>query len=362
MAERDSDPTEQATPYKLQEARKRGSVARSTDFSAAVVLAALVAALYSQVGSMMPALVQLQRSALAKASGGQWHPDAAAAWLGQWLAAGLLVIAPVLGTLMIVAVAVNILQTGPILSFHPLKPDLDRLNPVAGFKRIASLRTAVEALKSVFKLVLLVFTAWILLRDILPGSIGLPDASPRVYLAVMGGLAGSLLSKLAAVLFMLGLADLLYVRWEYARQMRMSAREVREEHKNRNGDPRVRSRHRELRKELLKRSGSLRKVKSADVLITNPTHLAIALSYERGSGRAPHLIAKGAGDLALRMRQLARRHNVPVVENRVLARALFREVQDEGVVPEKWYPQVAKILVWVYAMRDMRRGSTRKLD
>lgn len=360
MAERDSDPTEQATPYKLQQARQRGSVARSTDFAAAAVLTALAAVLHAQAGRILPALLQLQRAALAHAGAADWQADAVGAWLVQWLAAGLLLLAPVFGALVVVAIAVNMLQAGPTLSLHPLKPDLERLNPVAGLQRVLSLRTLMEATKSVLKLVLLATASWMLLRDTLPGMIGLPDASPRGYLPLMAGVAGALLFKLAGLLFALGLADLLYVRWQFARQMRMSKREVKDEHKQRDGDPRVRSRHRQLRKELLKRSGSLRKVSSADVLITNPTHLAVALCYEHGSGRAPQLVAKGAGDLALRMRQLARRHQVPIVENRALARALFREVQDEGFVPEKWYPQVAKIMVWVYAMRDMQRATTRK--
>jgi flagellar biosynthetic protein FlhB len=142
--------------------------------------------------------------------------------------------------------------------------------------------------------------------------------------------------------------------------MRMSKRDIKDEHKNREGDPRVRARIRELRKEMLKRSQSMRRMASADVLVTNPTRLAIALRYEHGSAAAPKVVAKGAGDLAARMRALAGRKNIPIVQNKPLARTLFREVDYDGYVPEKLYPQLAKIMVWVYAMREARRQSGRK--
>jgi flagellar biosynthetic protein FlhB len=138
--------------------------------------------------------------------------------------------------------------------------------------------------------------------------------------------------------------------------MRMSKRDVKDEAKNRDGDPRIRARIRELRKEMLKRSKSMANVPKADVLITNPTRIAIALTYDHGKSAAPRVVAKGAGDLAKKMRETAQRHQIPIVQNRPLARALFREVDYEGYVPEKWYPQVAKIMVWVYSMREAKRA------
>ncbi|HZV65800.1 MAG TPA: EscU/YscU/HrcU family type III secretion system export apparatus switch protein, partial [Telluria sp.] len=187
-----------------------------------------------------------------------------------------------------------------------------------------------------------------------PGLVGLSAMEPKGYARMLVSLSGSLLVKLVATLFVIALIDLVYTRWEFGKRMRMSKRDVRDEAKNREGDPRIRSRIRELRQEMLKRSKSMAKLPSADVLIANPTHLAVALSYQHGVGGAPQVIAKGAGDLARQMRQLAAKHQIPVVQNRLLARALYREVDYDGYVPEKWYPQVAKIMVWVYAMRRAR--------
>jgi flagellar biosynthetic protein FlhB len=162
------------------------------------------------------------------------------------------------------------------------------------------------------------------------------------------------LVKLVMVMLVLGLLDVLYVRWEFGKRMRMSKREVKDEVKSREGDPRIRARIRDLRKQMLKRSQALAKVPSADVLVTNPTRVAVAISYKHGVSTAPQVVAKGAGEAARSMRKLASRHQIPIVQNRALARALFREVDYDGYVPEKLYPQVAKIMVWVYAMRRTR--------
>jgi flagellar biosynthetic protein FlhB len=152
------------------------------------------------------------------------------------------------------------------------------------------------------------------------------------------------------------LLDFGYVRWDFAKRMMMSRREMREEHKRREGDPKVRARIRELQREMRKRSGALKRVPDADVLITNPQHIAVALRYRPEELPAPRLIAKGAGDLAARMKLLARRHGVPVVENRPLARRLFLRGGLDAAIAQEEYPQVARVLAWVYALRELRAG------
>ena len=177
------------------------------------------------------------------------------------------------------------------------------------------------------------------------------------YARALITLVAGLLVKMVLALLGIGLVDLMFTRWEYGKKMRMSKRDIKDESKNREGDPRVRARIRELRREVLKRSKSMANVPRADVLITNPTHLAVALSYQHGSSGAPKVVAKGAGEVARQMREVANRHRIPIVQNKLLARALFREVDYDAYVPEKWYPQVAKIMVWVYSMRDSQRAS-----
>lgn len=357
MAEQDADLSESATPYKLEEARKKGSVAKSNDFTAMVMMAALTVSLYSTGWDGLRQLLRMQQRILARPVAGNLEVDAVAAWMGD-LAIGMLVImAPFLMTLVVAAVLVNLFQTGPIFSFHPLIPDLKRLSPGAGLKRIFSMRTVFETVKSLLKLGILGALLYFVVRDAIPGMLALTTMDAKGYAQPLIGLAGALLVKLVLALLLVGLVDLVFTRKEYAKKMRMSKRDVRDESKNREGDPRIRSRIRELRQEVLKRSKSAANVPKADVLITNPTRIAVALSYRHGESGAPKVVAKGAGALARQMRETASRHGIPIVQNKPLARALFREVDYEGFVPEKWYPQVAKIMVWVYSMRESKSAS-----
>ncbi len=357
MADKDSDLSEQATPHKLDDARKKGSVAKSSDFTAMTVMAALAVAIYASGWDSLRQLLRMQQQILGHASAAPWSVDGVASWMGQLATGMLIVLGPLLLILAVTAVVVNVFQTGPIFSFHPIKPDLSRISPAAGLKRIFSMRTVFETVKSLIKLLVLGALLYVLVRDAVPGLLGLTTLEPKGYARILIGLAAGLLVKLVLALLAIGLIDLVFTRWEFSKKMRMSKRDVKDESKNREGDPRIRSRIRELRKEVLKRSKSMAKVPSADVLITNPTHFAVALTYQHGKSGAPQVVAKGAGDLAHQMRALARQHHIPIVQNKLLARALFREVDYDGYVPEKWYPQVAKIMVWVYSMREAKRAS-----
>lgn len=357
MAEQDADLSESATPFKLDEARKKGSVAKSNDFTAMAIMATLVVALYATGSDGLRQLLRMQRQILGRTSAGALSVDAAAAWMGQLAVDMLTILGPFLLMLAVTAVVANLFQTGPIFSFHPLKPDLSRLSPMNGLKRVFSMRTVFDTVKSLVKLAALGTLLYMLVRDAIPGLIALPSMDPKGYAGALLSLAAGLLVKLVLALLVIALLDLMFTRWEFAKKMRMSKRDVKDESKNREGDPRIRARIRELRKEVLKRSKSMAKVPSADVLITNPTHLAVALSYRHGTSGAPQVVAKGAGDLARQMRETAGRHRIPIVQNKALARALFREVDYDGYVPEKWYPQVAKIMVWVYSMRESQRAS-----
>ncbi|MEJ7807384.1 MAG: EscU/YscU/HrcU family type III secretion system export apparatus switch protein [Telluria sp.] len=359
MAEQDADLSESATPHKLDEARKKGSVAKSNDFTAMTIMAALAVSLYATGWDGLRQLLRMQQQILTRASRNDLGVDAAAAWMGDLAVGMLTIMGPFLMTLAVTAVVVNLFQTGPIFSFHPLIPDLKRISPGAGLKRIFSMRTVFESVKSVIKLVLLGWLLYILVRDAIPGLIALSSVDARSYAKTLIALAAGLLVKLVLALLVIGLLDLMFTRWEFAKKMRMSKRDVKDESKNREGDPRIRARIRELRQEVLKRSKSAANVPQADVLITNPTRIAVALSYQHGESGAPKVIAKGAGALARQMRATASAHQIPIVQNKLLARALFREVDYDGYVPEKWYPQVAKIMVWVYSMRAAKRA-TRK--
>lgn len=354
MAEQDSDRSEEATQHKLDEARKKGSVAKSADFTSLAMQAALVLIIFSTGWDTMRYALRMQQRMLVRAGDKNWSVDAAANWFAELLLQFLSLMGPLFLALVVVAIAANLFQTGPIFSFHPIKPDIERINPAAGFKRIFSMRTIFDAGKSLIKLAILGSVMYFLVLDEIPGLLGIANLEPKGYTQILIHLAASMLVKMVLTLLLIAMIDLLYTRWEFSKRMRMSKRDIKDEHKNREGDPRIRSRIRELRKEVLKRSKSMQNLPSADVLITNPTHLAVALAYQHGKSGAPQVVAKGAGEMAQNMRMIAGKHGIPIIQNKPLARILFREVDYDGYVPEKLYPQIAKIMVWVYALRQQR--------
>lgn len=354
MAEQEQDRSEQATPFKRSEARRRGAVAKSLELSSLFALLVLLAVmmLYARQGVER----QFRLDALLLATAGR---DALApAWVQHWLTwvAGqsLATLMPLLLAIVAVAIAGGMLQTGPVFSLHALKPDIDRINPVAGFKRLWNIRLLYEAVKNVIKVVLFTVAIWLLFQRLVPALLALLTAAPPQMLAAAIGHAEALVFKLTMIVAAVAVIDVIFSRWQWLDRLRMSRREVREEHKQREGDPRIRARLRELRKEMLARARSLRRLPEADVLITNPTHLAVALQYRRETMAAPAVIAKGSGEAALQMRQIARRHGVPVVSNPTLARALFRGPLDAAIA-EPLYPAVARLLAWAYALREVRR-------
>ena len=243
-----------------------------------------------------------------------------------------------------------------MFSLHAIKPDIDRINPVSGFKRMFSMRLLFEAAKNIVKVGLFAAALWLLFTPLVAQLIGLMQMAPVQWLDQILAHSLSLVFKLTMIVALIAAADMMFTRWSWLDRLRMSRREVREEHKNREGDPRMRARMRELRREMLKRSQAVRRLPEADVLITNPTHLAVAVLYRRERMSAPQVIAKGSGEAALQMRSLARHHRVPIVENPTLAQALFRGGEIDATIPERLFPSVARLLVWVYALRDARPG------
>jgi flagellar biosynthetic protein FlhB len=361
MAEPEKDRTEPATPFKLEEAKRRGQVAKSLDFVSLLMLTALLATLYAWADDLARAGLRLSSASLERGVGLALTPAGAAAWLGELSLATLSMLAPFLAAAVVTAIVANLVQTGPIFSAFPLKPDFQRLNPVTGFKRVFSLKTLVDTGKTLLKLVLFGAVAYLALAALLPQLLAFVDVQPKAYFGLLMGEMTGLMFKLLLVLVLVALADFAYSRWDYGRQMRMSHREIKEEVKRREGDPQVRARIRELQREAAKRAKSVKRLPEADVLITNPQHFAVALAYDRRRMQAPTVIAKGAGELALELRTRASRLQLPVIEDKPLARRLFAEVDLDHPIGEALFEPVARIYASVYAAKGAaaRRGGPR---
>lgn len=351
MQEQEQNRTEQATPFKLEEAKKRGQVAKSMDFNTLVVVCGLLVALSIWGRPHWMQLCELCAQLFGLAGELELQQGTIPVIAATLATNGVALVLPFAGVGMAFAVFSNLVQTGPIFSAEPLKPKFERINPVAGFKRVYNKRLLFEALKSIVKLLffgLVAYTFFATLWPIMP-SLATRDVEGQMQWLGNSGIA--LLFRLGLVLVAIGLLDFVFTRWQFSQQMMMSRRELKEEVKRREGDPQIRAKIRQLQRENLKQARSVGRVRDADVLITNPQHFAVALRYERGRTDAPVVIAKGTDAWALKMRILAGRHAIPVFERRRLARMLFRRAQVDQQIPAEVFVDVARI----YAELNERR-------
>ncbi|MCW8931132.1 MAG: flagellar biosynthesis protein FlhB [Gammaproteobacteria bacterium] len=353
MSEQEQDKTEQATPFKLKEAKKRAQVAKSLEVNSWFVLTSFLLVLYIWGQVMIKELAHVMSTVFSFGGKLNFSPDELVLWLGQVFMAVVSIFSPLVVVLFIIAILMNFFQTGPIFSFHPIKPDFKKLNPVTGFKRIFSLRTVYETFKSLIKLALLGAIVYFFIMGLLPKFIGFNAINPDVYPFLFLNYVEDLVLQLIILLLFIALIDLVYSKRDFSEKMKMSRREVKDEVKRREGDPQVRAKIKELQQEASKRAQSVNRVPDADVLITNPTHKSIAIKYDQNSMQAPVVIAKGAGDLALKLRQIANKKRVPIIENKALAKALFRQVEIDQEVPVNFYAEIAKILVSIYSKSEM---------
>lgn len=352
MADQDLDRNEAATPHKLEEARKRGQAPKSPDVVGAVVLA--VAALYlsGSAYGLLEAQFRFDHALFTMATTHSRNDAALWQLVASATRHAVALLLPLLGAIVVAAIVANVAQTGFIFSTHPITPDWQRINPATGFRRVFSIRTLFDAARTCVKFLVLSLVAIMVLKALLPNLQHVRGDDPLAFVRALLEASASLGLKLILALGIIALVDMAYNRREFAKKMRMSHRELRDEAKHREGDPRIRSRMRELRRELLKRSRSVGNTKDADLLITNPTHVAIALKYRHGDMEAPLILAKGSGATAALMRTIAARHRIPVVRSPRLARALHAEMEVDQSVPPRFYGDLAPLVVWLLAMRQ----------
>ncbi|MDE2514806.1 MAG: flagellar biosynthesis protein FlhB [Rhodospirillales bacterium] len=340
------DRTEAATPRRLQRARQEGQVALSRE---AVVLGGMVGTVLAFHFMAASAARVLGRGLAAiVAHAGAEVPGAGATAFTQCGVLFLRATAPFVMGALLGGVSASLLQTGFLIHPAALRPDLSRISPIAGLRRIISRDAGVEALKSIAKIIAIGGIVW---ASAASGMRQLPFAlieEPRQWLVRLGALIGHIL--LASVLAQAGIAglDLLWVRLRHGRHLRMSRQEIREEAREAEGDPKIRARIRQIRTQRARRR-MLAAVPKATVVVTNPTHYAVALSYDRAAGGAPKLVAKGVDSMAMRIRETAMAHNVPLVANPPLARALYT-VKLDADIPAEHYKAVAEIIAYVWRL------------
>jgi flagellar biosynthetic protein FlhB len=349
--------TERATPARRRRVRREGRVVRSAELTSAITVLSALAALRWFGPVIWGQWLDMMRTDLGHAANGDWS-ERGLIGLGQqqlWLLLRLL--APLLAVVLFLSLLAAFAQVGPGLWPKRLLPDLKRIDPFAGFKRLFSMRTLVEGVKSVLKLAIVAVAGYVGLAGAIPDLARLTTVDPSAFPGLVGDMAFRVAFLIAALMLGLGVLDYLYQRFDFERSIRMSLQEIKDEMKREEGDPLIKSTIRKRGRALAMRR-MMQEVPRADVVVTNPTHLAVALRYDAATMAAPTVTAKGADEVARRIRQIAADHGVPVVEERPLAQALYRTVELGSQVPPQLYQAVAQVLAYVYRMRDERRGVT----
>lgn len=343
--------TEQATPFKLEEAKRKGSVVKSQEVNAVLALSAILLFVLALGAVIAERVLYFCRELLMSMSVVRHSMDPLLLMGPSFVGKGLMIVAPLAFVVLLVGIFSNVMQTGFVFSSHPLKPDFKRLNIVAGFKKFFSRKLMFEVFKTLIKFSLLVAVLYFSVIGDIEEMIKLLYQNPHDYLGLFIELGTGLLFKMLIALVFIAVLDFLFVRWDFLKNMMMTRKELKDEVKRRDGDPHIKSKRRELERELRKRAQSVSAVAGADVVVTNPTHFAVVIKYHRLTMRAPAVVGKGADKLALRIRREANLKNVPVIESPTLARYLFKKVSIDHTVPESTYVSVAKVLRKAFEMK-----------
>lgn len=355
MAEdQQQEKTEQATAKRRQDFRKKGQVAQSKEVNTAALIgiSLLMWTFYApifwrQIENLLAGSLRRGGSEVTVLS------TVNLAWsLGGTLA---LLLLPVFMLTLLVGFLSCYMQVGPLFTTKPMEPDLNKLNPIKGMAKFVSVRSAVELVKSLAKIILVGVVAYRTVAAEFEKALSLSWMELPQTLSFLGHVSFLVLLKTSGLLIVLALLDYLFVRWEMEKKMRMTKQETKEEFKETEGDPHVKSRIRSIQMRMA-RQRMMAEVPKADVVVTNPTHLSVALSYVRGEMSAPKVVAKGADHLAMRIREIAGENGVPLVENVPVARALYQvEVGQE--IPEEMFRGVAEILAYVYGLKANSGGA-----
>jgi len=345
--------TEDPTSRRLQDARDKGDVTKSIEVPSAAVLLVSLFTLYLTQGVMMRTLMEYTTHYLANADTIRLLPETMLQLTEEGMLAMAMACGPILVAVFVAALVANYAQVGVIFSTEKITPDFTKLDPISGFARKFSMQALADLIKSLLKIGLIGYVAFSEAYKALPGFMPLMDQQPYQIMAFGGQVAFKMFLKCALIIALLAIMDYTFQRWQFMKKMKMTKQELKEEAKMTEGDPQVKGRIRAIQMQMA-RQRMMDEVPKADVVITNPTRLAIALRYESATMEAPLVVAKGAGVIAGRIREIAAENGVPLVENKPLAQALYKTVAINGPIPENLFQAVAEVLAYVFNARKKR--------
>jgi type III secretion protein U len=342
--------TEEPTQKKLDDAKKKGQSPKSQDVNAAVSVFGVMTCLIAAGASMMDSVRKLTSLAF-DAISAALSDDAMLAVASAMSVEFMRIVLPCVAVSVVLGIVSSFMQVGFNISFEPISPDFEKVNPGAGLKKLVSVKSLVEFAKMLAKAAALTWVVWIVVIDLLPLLVGSAFLSPMGIGAIAWSAVLKLLGAASLVFIVIGPVDFGLQKWLFVRDQRMSKDEVKREHKEMEGDPMLKGHRKQLARELATGDTKARVPKST-VVVTNPTHYAVALLYEAGRTALPVIVAKGTDGEAMRIREIAEANKVPVVGNPPLARALFKLDIDDAV-PEEMFEAVAAVLRWVAIVKSV---------
>lgn len=343
------DKTEEATPKKKSDARKKGQIPKSKDVALALTLLSstiVIATLGGFVGNeLKTTMITFLNNYLTMAL--DYDSVQKILVIVIWRLA--VIFLPIVVPIMLMGVLANFLQTGALITGEPLKPDLKKLNPINGLKRMFSMKSLVQLVKDSAIVSIVSFIGYKFIKENYTYILTLGDLNPAGVIAAIGKLTVNIFFKITIVMVVIALADYIYQRYQFNKDLRMTKQEIKEEFKQQEGDPQIKGKIKQKQREMaMKRM--MQEVPKATVVVTNPTHISIALKYEEGQN-APMVVAKGADNVALKIKELAKENDVPIIENKPLARIMYKELEIDQEVPVEMYQAVAEILALVYKLK-----------
>jgi flagellar biosynthetic protein FlhB len=342
--------TEAPTSRRIEEARKKGDVAKSMEVPSAAVLLVGLLTLYYSSDFMLRHCLLLIRYYLGNLHTITITPNNMTMLTRETMLQTGILVAPVMGAIFLAALIANYAQVGILFTTEKLTPKFDKIDPFQGLARLFSKQALANVVKSVGKLFIIGYVSYTEVMKALPGILPLMDQEPILILGFMGRIAFWIFLKSALIIAILAAMDYAFQRWQFMEKMKMTKQEIKDEAKQTEGDPHVKGRIRAIQMQMA-RQRMMAEVPKADVVITNPTRLAIALRYDTLAMAAPMVLAKGAGVIAQKIREIAEEHGIPLVEDKPLARALYKSVGLNETIPENLFQTVAEVLAYVYSIK-----------
>lgn len=344
--------TEKATPKKRQDSRKKGQVLKSPDVTSAIVLLSVFVFLFFFASFLRTEIFSFFGVTFTKYMLIETLTiDTAIIIYKDMLLEMAMVLLPIMLVAVVAAVAANYFQFGLLFTTEPLKFDLKKIDPIKGLKRIFSLKAIIELLKSILKISFIGSVTTLILWMNLEQVLSLSFKTAWDTLSTVGWLTGTMGIAASCVLLFISILDFFYQKYDYEKNLKMSKQDIKDEHKNSDGDPIIKSRIRQRQREMAMRR-MMQEIPTADVVITNPTHFAIALKYDDESMDAPTVVAKGVDFVAQKIKLIAKENNVVMVENRPLARSMYDQVEVGQRIPDEFFKAVAEVLAYVYRIKQ----------